>query len=87
MLQMVGRMLIVELLLLRMVDLMLLRGLLLVNMLALGGGLLVGLLMLLVGVLWLRLLMDGLLKRLKDWWWRFRGGLMQRVVGGICRGG
>ena len=41
MLQMVGRLLIVELLLLGMVDLMLLWELLLVNMLALGGGLLV----------------------------------------------
>ena len=65
MLQMVWRLLIVELLLLGMVDLMLLRGLFLVNMLALGGGLLVGLLLLLVGGLRLRLLTDGPLKRLK----------------------
>lgn len=65
MLQMVGRLLIVELLLLRMVDEMLFRGLLLVNMLAWGGGLLVGLLLLVGGGLRLRLLMGGLLKRLK----------------------
>jgi hypothetical protein len=52
MLQMVGRLLIVELVLLRMVDMM-------------GGGLLVGLLLLVGGGLRLRLLMGGLLKRLK----------------------
>ena len=52
----------VEVLLLRVVDGMLLRGLDLVKMLALGGGLLVGLVLLLVGKLLFTLLMDGLLE-------------------------
>ena len=76
-----------ELLLLRMVDGMLLWGLLLLKMLVLGGGLLMGLLLLLVGGLLLMLLMDGLLKQLKGWWWRFHRGLLWRVFGGSRRGG
>ena len=73
MLQMVWRLLFVELFLLGMVDGMLLRGLLLLKdgvridqlMLALGGGVWVGLmlLLLLVGGLLPMLLVDGLLKR------------------------
>ena len=63
----------VELLLLRMVDVMLIRGLLLLKdgvrmdrlMLALGVGLWVGLLLLLVGGLLIMLLIDGLLKQLE----------------------
>ena len=62
MLQMGGCLLFVEVLLLRVVDGMLLRGLDLVKMLALGGGLLVGLVLLLVGGLLFALLMDGLLE-------------------------
>ena len=57
-------MLFMELLLLRMVDGMLLQGLLLMKMLALGGGLWVGLLLLVVGGLLLMLLRDGLLRQL-----------------------
>ena len=62
MLQMGGCLLFAEVLLLRVVDGMLLRGLDLVKMLALGGGLLVGLVLLLVGGLLFALLMDGLLE-------------------------
>ena len=62
MLQMGRCLLFVEVLLLRVVDGMLLRGLDLVKMLALGGGLLVGLVLLLVGGLLFALLMDGLLE-------------------------